>query len=168
MWGNCAKHLPSASTSWLQLLDAVYHRALRFITGCTALTHHCTLYAPVKWSSSSTRRTLHRYNFLYKSILGLLPSYPSLHVQSLPSLPRLHHCQCSLSPYRALQKGIFSLSLEHTTAGSEVVQLDPTRGFQTYSKVTGKSYGTLFLVLVLIIFDLLPLGTLCNCVLYCL
>ncbi len=77
----------------------------------------------------------------------------------------------TLTPYGAWQKGIFVLcpfNLEHTTAGSEGVRLDPIWGFQPYSKVTGKSYGNLFLFLVFIIFDLHPLGTLCNCVLYCL
>ncbi len=57
------------------MLDATYHCALRFITGCKSLTHHCTLYAKVGWLSLSARRLLHWYTFIYKAIIGLLPSY---------------------------------------------------------------------------------------------
>ena len=67
----------NAPTHSLKLLDAAYHGALRFITDCKPLTHHCTLYSLVNWSSLSTRRLLHWYHFIYKSILGLLPTYLS-------------------------------------------------------------------------------------------
>ena len=65
----------NAPANRLHLLDAVYHGALRFITGCKPITHHCTLYTLVNWSSLSMRRTIHWYIFIYKSIIGLLPPY---------------------------------------------------------------------------------------------
>ena len=65
----------NASAHSLHLLDAAYPGALRFITGCKLLTHHCTLYSLTDWSSLSMRRTTHWYLFVYKSIVGLLPSY---------------------------------------------------------------------------------------------
>lgn len=34
-----------ASTECLQSLDVVYRCAVRFVTGCRRLTHHCVLYA---------------------------------------------------------------------------------------------------------------------------
>ena len=64
----------NASASSLQMMDVVYHGALRFITGCDYLSHHCTLYSLVSWSSLSTHRLMHWYNLTYKSILGLLPA----------------------------------------------------------------------------------------------
>lgn len=67
-----------ASSSTLKLLDAVYHSALRFVTGDGFLTHHCTLYENVGWTSLSTRRELHCLTFIYKALLGELPSYLSL------------------------------------------------------------------------------------------
>ncbi len=59
----------------LQALDSVYHGALRFITNSKALTHHCFLYSRVGWSALSYHRLKHWYVFIYKVILGLLPSY---------------------------------------------------------------------------------------------
>ncbi len=59
----------------LQALDSVYHGALRFTTNSKALTHHCLLYSRVGWSELSSRRLKHWYLFIYKVILGLLPSY---------------------------------------------------------------------------------------------
>ena len=44
----------NAPTNSLRCLDSVYHGALRFATGCGALTHHCTLYARVEWPSLCT------------------------------------------------------------------------------------------------------------------
>jgi len=55
----------------LSSLDAVYHSALRFISDCKPLTHHCTLYNRVAWPSLSIIRKMH----CYLIILGLLPSY---------------------------------------------------------------------------------------------
>lgn len=67
-------YMNACSTS-LHMLDAIYHCALRYITGCKSLTHHCTLYTKVGWLSLSARRLLHWYIFIYKAIIGLLPSY---------------------------------------------------------------------------------------------
>ena len=58
----------------LYALDTVYHGALRFITGFKALTHHCTLYERVGWSSLSMCRLRHLHFLTHKAILGLLPS----------------------------------------------------------------------------------------------
>ena len=73
-------HFSTASAHSLHLLDAAYHGSLRFITGCKPLTHHCTLYSLTDWSSLSMRRTTHWYLFIYKSIIGLLPSYLSTYL----------------------------------------------------------------------------------------
>ncbi len=39
------------------------------------LTHHCLLYSRVGWPALSSHRLKHWYLFIYKVILGLLPSY---------------------------------------------------------------------------------------------
>ena len=64
-----------ASSQCLHALDTVYHGALRFKTNLKIVTHHCVLYARVGWSALSIRRQKHWHVFIYKSILGLLPSY---------------------------------------------------------------------------------------------
>uniref|UniRef100_A0A8C2EK04 Reverse transcriptase domain-containing protein n=1 Tax=Cyprinus carpio TaxID=7962 RepID=A0A8C2EK04_CYPCA len=64
-----------ASSQLLSSLDAVYHSALRFISDSKPLTHHCILYNRVSWPSLSIRRKIHFYLIIYKTILGLLPSY---------------------------------------------------------------------------------------------
>ena len=56
-------------------LDAAYHSALRFVTNCKVLTHHCTLYARAGLPSLTVRRLSHWYIFIYKAMLGKLPSY---------------------------------------------------------------------------------------------
>jgi len=66
------QHAPSYL---LVSLDALYHGALRFITGCRFSTHHCDLYKMVGWSSLSIRRKKHWYQLIYKAILGYLPPY---------------------------------------------------------------------------------------------
>ena len=68
----------SAAPTTLLPLDTVYHSALRFITGETYNTHHCTLYDRVGWSSLSERRTRHWYQFIFKAIDGKLPPYITL------------------------------------------------------------------------------------------
>lgn len=65
----------NASAQCLQSLDTVYHCALRFITGCKYLTHHCTLYAKAEWPSLYVRRRTHWLSFIYKTLLGLVPTY---------------------------------------------------------------------------------------------
>ena len=64
-------HLPI----YLIKLDAAYHSALRFVTNCKALTHHCSLYAKAGLPSLTVRRLSHWYMFINKAILGKLPSY---------------------------------------------------------------------------------------------
>lgn len=49
----------TASAKCLQSLNTVYHCALRFVTGCSRLTHHCDLNAKSGWPSLSVRRYLH-------------------------------------------------------------------------------------------------------------
>ena len=65
----------SASSSCLQALTPVYHCALRFITGCGRLTHHCDLYVKAGMPSLSIRRYTHWMIFIYKTLLGLVPTY---------------------------------------------------------------------------------------------
>ena len=65
----------NAPANCLRSLDTVYHGALRFVTGCKALTHRCILYARVEWPSLAARRLIHWHIFIYKAILGLLPHY---------------------------------------------------------------------------------------------
>uniref|UniRef100_A0A8C7F2I1 K Homology domain-containing protein n=1 Tax=Oncorhynchus kisutch TaxID=8019 RepID=A0A8C7F2I1_ONCKI len=62
-----------ATTSFLQRLDSVYHASLRFITNAKTLTHHCTLYQMVGWTSLYMRRKIHLYVFIYKALLGKFP-----------------------------------------------------------------------------------------------
>ena len=64
-----------ASATTLKPLDAVYHSAIRFITGDPYDTHHCTLYANVGWPSLAQRRDKHMYLFIYKALLDTLPPY---------------------------------------------------------------------------------------------
>ena len=58
----------------------VYHCALRFITGCSYHVHHCSLYAVAHCSFLYVHRISHWLTFIYKSILGLLPTYLYLHI----------------------------------------------------------------------------------------
>lgn len=65
----------NAAPSTLKSLDSVYHSALRFITGDKYDTHHCILYDKVGWPSLADRRNTHWYMFIFKAIIGKLPSY---------------------------------------------------------------------------------------------
>ena len=65
----------NASLSTLKTLDAMYHSALRFITGDRYGTHHCTLYNKVGWPALSERRDFHWKILIYKTIIGLMPPY---------------------------------------------------------------------------------------------
>lgn len=73
----------SASGKCLQSLNVVYHCALRFITGCSRLTHHCELYTLSGWPSLSTRRYMHWMILIYKALLGLVPSHLCSHLLEL-------------------------------------------------------------------------------------
>ncbi len=64
-----------ASASTLKLLDSVYHSALRFATGDSYNTHHCTLYNKVGRPSLAQRRDTHLYFFIYKVPTGRSPPY---------------------------------------------------------------------------------------------
>ena len=64
-----------AAHSSLKPLDAVYHSALRFITGDAFTTHHCRLYGKVGWPSLAKRREQHCILFIYKALLKTLPDY---------------------------------------------------------------------------------------------
>ena len=65
----------NAPANCLVKLDAAYHSALRFLTNCKALTHHCTLYTKAVLPSLTVRRLSHWYIFIYKAMLDKLPSY---------------------------------------------------------------------------------------------
>ena len=45
-----------ATSSILQRLDSVYHASFHFVTNAKSLTHHCTLYHMVVWTSLYMRR----------------------------------------------------------------------------------------------------------------
>lgn len=64
-----------APASVLKPLDAVYHSAIRFITGDRFSTHHCILYQKVNWLPLKSRREMHFALFVYKALLHKLPSY---------------------------------------------------------------------------------------------
>lgn len=55
----------TASVPVFTYLDTVYHGALGLVTGCTMLTHHCSLYT--KANSLSRRRHTHWLTFIFKS-----------------------------------------------------------------------------------------------------
>ena len=65
----------NASAQCLRSIDTLYHGTLRVILNCKTLMHHFTLYTRVGWPSLVTRRLSHRYTFIYKAILSLLPFY---------------------------------------------------------------------------------------------
>lgn len=58
-----------ASTATLKPLDAIYHCAIRFITGDNYKTHHCILYQHVGWTSLAVRLEKHALLFIYKALL---------------------------------------------------------------------------------------------------
>lgn len=66
-----------AAATTLIPLDAVYHSALRFITGDGYRTHHCLLYDKVGWLSLTKRREWHCILFIYKALIMKLPPYLS-------------------------------------------------------------------------------------------
>ena len=73
------------SPSTLKPLDAVYHSALRFITGDSFLTHHCILYEKLGWPTLATLREQHCVLFIYKALCGDLPLYLSSLIIAKPS-----------------------------------------------------------------------------------
>lgn len=67
----------SASKILLHKLDVIYHTCIRFVTSAPFNTHHCNLYSLVNWPSLHSRRLLHWYHFIYKTIIGKTPHYLS-------------------------------------------------------------------------------------------
>ena len=65
----------SASKGLLQKLDVLYHSAIRFATNAPFKTHRCTLYSSVNWPSLHTRRNIHWFMLIYKTLLGQSPPY---------------------------------------------------------------------------------------------
>ena len=62
-----------ASQTVLKPLDAVFHSALRFITGYGFRTHHCDLYTQVNWPSLANRREQHILLLIFKALSGKVP-----------------------------------------------------------------------------------------------
>lgn len=56
-------------------LDSVNHGDLRFLTGCEALIHRCTLYDSEVTFFGCTSCLKQRRIFIYKVLIGLLPQY---------------------------------------------------------------------------------------------
>ena len=63
------------SDTLLNILDTVYHSAIRFVTKAPYTTHHCDLYALVGWPSLYTRCQTHWLQVINKSLLGKAPHY---------------------------------------------------------------------------------------------
>ena len=64
-----------AALSTLKPREAVYHSALRFITGDEFRNHHCVLHGKVGWPSLSVRREQQCMIFKHKALLHVLPDY---------------------------------------------------------------------------------------------
>lgn len=82
----------NASTKCFQSLNTVYQCALRFVSGCACLTHHCDLYSKAGWSSLSVRRNTHWMPLIYKALLGLVPAYLNSFLQRTKSRYALRSC----------------------------------------------------------------------------
>ena len=109
-----------AAPSILQRLDAVYHSALRFVTGDSYDTHHCVLYANAGLSSLNERRERHLfiYLFIFKAIIGKLPPYISslLEWNSNPYLTRSGHLLLLKIPQAQTQLGKSTFSFSAPTS----------------------------------------------------
>ena len=68
----------NAAPTTLLPLDTVYHSALRFITGESYSTHHCSLSETVGWPFLAKRRTRNWYQCIFKAIDGKLPPHITL------------------------------------------------------------------------------------------
>ena len=96
-----------AATSTLKPLNALYHSALRFITGDGYRTHHCVLYDKVGWPSLAVRREQHCMIFIYKALIHILPTY-------LTSLISLRICNSHTRSQEAL---ILNIPIVRTEMG---------------------------------------------------
>ena len=108
----------NASATTLKSLDPVYHSALRFITGDSYNTHHCILYNKVGWPSLTTRRDQHWFLFVFKAIIGNLPSYLNslLKWKSIPHHTRSQDCLMLETSHATTNSGksAFKCSAPHT------------------------------------------------------
>ena len=86
----------NAPAHYLKRLDTVYNCALRFITGYGNRVHHCSLYAAAKCPSLHIRRLSHWLIFIYKYLLGLVPSYLCVYMCK-------NHNQYSLRSHNIIQ-----------------------------------------------------------------
>ena len=102
-----------AAATTLKPLDTVYHSALRFITGDSYDTHHCTLYSNVGWSSLAERRQSHWHLFIYKALIGKLPPYISVMLHQKPTniLTRSSDWICLLAPFANSELGKAAFSI---------------------------------------------------------
>lgn len=65
----------AASNAALRTLDALYHSAIRFVTGAPYRSHHCDLHTMVGWPSLQTCRLCHWYRLIYKTLNRKSPLY---------------------------------------------------------------------------------------------
>lgn len=77
----------SACKGALERLNVLYHSAIRFATNAPYRTHHCDLYTLANWPSLETRRNIHWLMMVFKTLLGLTPSYLTLllHLRPAPT-----------------------------------------------------------------------------------
>lgn len=119
------------------------------------------------------------FKFISESVLELY-LHVTQTVQSLPALPGLYCLQSSHRLCRARQRQTFLVcpfNLEHSRAGCEAVLLDPTGGFETDFKGTGKTSWescSSFRIIICFPLTLLPKCCICcsdhlafNCCIYC-
>lgn len=140
-----------ASTSCLQSLTPVYHCALRFITGCSCLTHHCELYAEAGMPSLTVRRYTHWMALVYKTLLYLGPTYTSENWKLLCRTIKLNfESLCSSCSNWSGQKKAFSYSApsawDALQSETETVR---NRSLETFSSILRKQ-TTKFLRSVLV------------------
>ena len=113
-----------AAPSALKPLDAVYHSALRWVTGDSYGTHHCTLYVNAGLPSLSERRELHWHLYIFKAITGKLPPY----ICNL-----LDHSQ---DPYRTRSNNVKTLKVPfaRTELGKEAFSVSAPRAWNDLQK----------------------------------
>ncbi|CAB1336936.1 unnamed protein product, partial [Coregonus sp. 'balchen'] len=99
------------------LLKRHDHASLRFFTNAKSLTHHCTLYQMVGWTSLYMRRELHLYVFIYKAHLGKLLLYTQSTMwlllkvpRAVPELGKTAFSQCAAEAWNSLQ-GVLQLDV---------------------------------------------------------
>lgn len=88
---NPAFLMQNLSCFFLQWLDSAYYESLCFITDFKTYKHHCVLYIYTGWSTLSIRRLNHWLVFIYKVVVGLLPS-SSIHTNWLENIHFVRTC----------------------------------------------------------------------------